>query len=81
LVFRLQANEYPLLADTVAKVFCIATQIFRAVRATIDAIAPSTAMTLIKMPVRDPSEIEAAIKTLGLEVPPSLLAHAHEMIE
>ena len=31
--------------------------------APIDAIAPSKAMTLIKMPVRDPSEIEAATST------------------
>ena len=33
----------------------------------IDAIGPSTAMTLIKTPVRDPSEIETAIKTFGRE--------------
>src|SRR5450631_796206 len=35
--------------------------------APIDAIAPSTAMTLIKMPVRDASEIEAAIEAVGRE--------------
>ena len=33
----------------------------------LSAIVPSTAMTLIKMPVRDPSEIEAAIKTFARE--------------
>jgi putative ABC transport system substrate-binding protein len=33
----------------------------------IDAIGPSTAMTLIRMPVRDASEIEAAIETVGRE--------------
>ena len=41
--------------------------------APIDAIAPSTAMTLIKMPVRDPSEIEAAIKTFAREPDGGLL--------
>ena len=33
----------------------------------IDAIGPSTAMTLIKTPVRDASEIEAAIEAVGRE--------------
>ncbi|MEA2916337.1 MAG: hypothetical protein QOJ15_8418 [Bradyrhizobium sp.] len=33
----------------------------------IDAIAPSTAMTLIKTPVRDAVEIEAAIKAVARE--------------
>lgn len=34
---------------------------------SIDAIGPSTAMTLIKMPVRDASEIETAIEAFGRE--------------
>jgi putative ABC transport system substrate-binding protein len=39
----------------------------------IDAIAPSTAITLVKMPVRDPSEIETAIETFGREPDGGLL--------
>jgi ABC-type uncharacterized transport system substrate-binding protein len=41
--------------------------------AAIDAIAPSKSMMLIKMPVRDASEIEAAIKTFGSEPDGGLL--------
>jgi putative tryptophan/tyrosine transport system substrate-binding protein len=41
--------------------------------ASIDAIAPSKSIALIKMPVRDASEIESAIETFGREPDGGLL--------
>jgi putative ABC transport system substrate-binding protein len=51
----------------IALMYTPASPVYRQFLGPIDAIVPSTPMTFIKMPVRDASEIEAMIKSMGRE--------------
>jgi putative tryptophan/tyrosine transport system substrate-binding protein len=54
-------------ASRIALMYTPTSPVYAQYLASIDAIAPSPAVTLVKIPVRDPSEIEAAIKTFARE--------------